>query len=43
MKHGMEKFRGNIRRKKKDEPHERKNNENEKSSADLFKELDEFL
>lgn len=27
----------------KDEPHERKNNENEKSSADLFKELDEFL
>ena len=27
----------------KDVPHERKNNENEKSSADLFKELDEFL
>jgi hypothetical protein len=27
----------------KDKPHERKNNENEKSSADLFKELDEFL
>ena len=30
-------------KKQKDEPHERKNNENEKSSADLFKELDEFL
>lgn len=27
----------------KDEPHERKKNENEKSSSDLFKELDEFL
>ena len=27
----------------RDKPHERKNNENEKSSADLFKELDEFL
>nr|DAD92806.1 MAG TPA: hypothetical protein [Podoviridae sp. ctFkM10] len=27
----------------REEPHERKNNENEKSSADLFKELDEFL
>lgn len=27
----------------KDKPHERKNNENEKSSAYLFKELDEFL
>lgn len=30
-------------KKQKVEPHERKNNENEKSSADLFKELDEFL
>lgn len=30
-------------KKQKYEPHERKNNENEKSSADLFKELDEFL
>lgn len=30
-------------KKQKDEPHERENNENEKSSADLFKELDEFL
>ena len=30
-------------KKQKDEPHKRKNNENEKSSADLFKELDEFL
>lgn len=30
-------------KKQKDEPHERKNNENEKSAADLFKELDEFL
>lgn len=29
--------------KRKYEPHERKKNENEKSSADLFKELDEFL
>lgn len=29
--------------KQKNEPHERKNNENEKSSVDLFKELDEFL
>lgn len=27
----------------KDTPHERKNNENEKTSADLFKELDKFL
>lgn len=27
----------------KEEPHERKENEKEKSSADLFKELDEFL
>lgn len=30
-------------KKQKEEPHERKNNENEKSSADLFKELEEFL
>lgn len=30
-------------KKQRDKPHERKNNENEKSSADLFKELDEFL
>lgn len=30
-------------KKQRDESHERKNNENEKSSADLFKELDEFL
>lgn len=30
-------------KKQKEEPHERKQNENEKSSADLFKELDEFL
>lgn len=30
-------------KEQKDEPHERKKNENEKSSADLFKELDEFL
>lgn len=30
-------------KKQRDEPHERENNENEKSSAELFKELDEFL
>lgn len=30
-------------KKQRDEPHERKNNENEKSSADLFKVLEEFL
>lgn len=30
-------------KKQRDEPHERENNENEKSSADLLKELDEFL
>lgn len=30
-------------KKQKDESYERKNNENEKSSADLFKELDGFL